>query len=50
MHQDLGQEVWLSVKQREGEMLTGATFSCDETLQSQKVGKIANSSKRNSNF
>ena len=50
MHQDLGREVWLSIKWREGEMLTGATFSCNKTLQSQKVGKITNSSKRNSYF
>ena len=34
MHQDLGREMWLCVNWREDKMPTGATISCDETLQS----------------
>ena len=49
-YQNLGRKMWLSNQWREGKMLTRATISCDETLQSKKVGKIANSSKRNCNF
>ena len=33
-HQDLGQEMWLCIDWREDDMPTGATISCDETLQS----------------
>ena len=35
---------------REDAMPTGATLSCNKTLQGKKVGKIADSSKQNSHF
>ena len=50
MHQNFSQEVWLHISRREDTMPTGATLSCDQTLWSQKVGKIADSSKWNSHF
>ena len=50
MHQDFSWEVWLHITRREDTMLTGATLSHDQTLQSQKVGKITDSSEWNSHL
>ena len=50
MHQNFSWEVWLHISRREDAMPTGATLSHDQTLQSQKVGKIADSSKWNSHL
>ena len=50
MHQDFSREVQLHVTWREDTMLIGATLPCNQTLQSQEVGKITDSSEQNSHI
>ena len=49
-HQDFSWEAWLHVTRWEDATPTGATLSCNQTLRSQKVGKITGSSKWNSHL
>ena len=50
MHQDFSQEVWLHVTRREDAMPFRTTLPCHQTLQSQEVGQITDSSEQNSHL
>ena len=50
MHQNFSQEVWLHDRAREEAMLIRATLPCHQTLQSQEVGQITDSTEQNSHL
>ena len=50
IHQDFSWEVWLHVTGREEAMTTRATLPCHQTLRSQEVGQITDSTEWNSHL